>query len=129
MPDLSSSEDDDRYNRVDGDEGWRQDVDSLEETLGTLGLEERVARRREHEERREGGRDKVPRLESRGGTSRGALPGAKSCAIDITPDAGGAARRRKELKFSWDDRVKHEDWGIQKVIMIILFKRLLSELV
>ena len=47
MPDLSSSEDDDRYNRVDGDEGWRQDVDSLEETLGTLGLEQRVARRRE----------------------------------------------------------------------------------
>ena len=31
---------------------------------------------------------------------------------------GGAARRRKELKFSWDDRVKHEDWGIQKVIII-----------
>ena len=30
------------YNRVDGDEGWRQDVDSLEETLGTLGIEERV---------------------------------------------------------------------------------------
>ena len=77
MPDLSSSEDDDQYNRVDGDEGWRQDVDSLEETLGTLGLEERVARRREQEERREGGRDKVPRLESRGGTSRGALPGGK----------------------------------------------------
>ena len=87
MPDLSSSEDDDHYNRVDGDEGWRQDVDSLEETLGTLGLEERVARRREQEERREGGRDKVPRLESRGGTSRGALPGGKistkNCVIDI----------------------------------------------
>ena len=42
LPDLSSSEDDDRYNKVDGDEGWRQDVDSLEETLGTLGLEERL---------------------------------------------------------------------------------------
>ena len=82
MPDLSSSEDDDRYNRVDGDgdEGWRQEVNSLEETLGTLGLEERVARRRrEDNERREGGRDKVPRLESRGGTSRGALPGGKIC--------------------------------------------------
>ena len=83
LPDLSSSEDDDRYNRVDGDEGWRQDVDSLEETLGTLGLEERVARRREHE----GGRVKVPRLESRGGTSRGALPGGKistkNCVIDL----------------------------------------------
>ena len=130
MPDLSSSEDDDRYNRVDGDEGWRQEVDSLEETLGTLGLEERVARRRrEDDERREGGRDKVPRLESRGGTSRGALPGgkicSKSCAVDINnfSGAGGAARRRKELKFSWDDRVKHEDWGIQKVVMmkILLF--------
>ena len=87
MPDLSSSEDDDQYNRVDGDEGWRQDVDSLEETLGTLGLEERVARRREQEERRVGGRDKVRRLESRGGTSRGALPGGKistkNCVIDI----------------------------------------------
>ena len=34
-----------------------------------------VARRRQHEERREGGRDRAPRLESRGGTSRGALPG------------------------------------------------------
>ena len=32
-----------RYNQVDGDEdGWRQDVDNLEETLGNLGLEERV---------------------------------------------------------------------------------------
>ena len=25
--------------RVDGDEGWRQEVDSLEETLTSLGLE------------------------------------------------------------------------------------------
>ena len=34
-----------RYNQVDGDEdGWRQDVDTLEETLGNLGLEERVRR-------------------------------------------------------------------------------------
>ena len=40
--------------------------------------------------------------------------------ILILLGAGGAARRRKELKFSWDDRVKHEDWGIQKVNMIIL---------
>ena len=36
---------------------------------------------------------------------------------ELSPE-GGAARRRKELKFSWDDRVKHEDWGIQKVIII-----------
>ena len=35
--------------------------------------------------------------------------------VDETYFPGGAARRRKELKFSWDDRVKHEDWGIQKV--------------
>ena len=84
MPDLSSSEDDDQYNRVDGDEGWRQEVDSLEETLGTLGLEERVARRRrDDDERREGGRDKVPRLESRGGTSRGALPGGRICSKKV----------------------------------------------
>ena len=78
MPDLSSSEDEDQYNRVDGDEGWRQDVDSLEETLGNLGLEERVARRRELGERREGGRERGTRLESRGDTSIGALPGGTS---------------------------------------------------
>ena len=78
LPDLSSSEDEDQYNRVDGDEGWRQDVDSLEETLGNLGLEERVARRRELGERREGGRERGTRLESRGDTSIGALPGGTS---------------------------------------------------
>ena len=52
--------------------------------------------------------------------------GISSCRIysvdaKLSPDPlfqGGAARRRKELKFSWDDRVKHEDWGIQKVINI-----------
>ena len=47
--------------------------------------------------------------------------GISSCRIycvDAKLFEGGAARRRKELKFSWDDRVKHEDWGIQKVIII-----------
>ena len=65
-------------------------------------------------------------------SSKGALPGDDICKnsnkdtrmkrasleqskVDETCFPGGAARRRKELKFSWDDRVKHEDWGIQKV--------------
>ena len=39
VPDLNSSDDDERYNRVDGDEGWRGEVNSLEKTLDTLGLE------------------------------------------------------------------------------------------
>ena len=98
MPDLSSSEDDDHYNRVDGDEGWRQDVDSLEETLGTLGLEERVARRREHEHGREHKRDKVPRLDSRGGTSRGALPGGKICSKGFVMDIKYTCCRRSSAK-------------------------------
>ena len=39
VPDLNSSDDDERYNKVDGDEGWRGEVNSLEKTLDTLGLE------------------------------------------------------------------------------------------
>ena len=57
-------------------------------------LQERAARRRVLEERR----GQPP--PTRGGT--GELPGR-------------GARRRKELRFSWDDRRKQEDWGIQKV--------------
>ena len=51
-----------------------------------------VARRRQHEERREGGRDRAPRLESRGGTSRGALPGEVEVDgdfdVDVDVDVG-----------------------------------------
>ena len=51
-----------------------------------------VARRRQHEERRDGGRDRGPRLESRGGTSRGALPGGVDVDgdfdVDVDVDVG-----------------------------------------
>ena len=51
-----------------------------------------VARRRQHEERREGGRDRVPRLESRGGTSRGALPGEVEVGVGVGEFKRGFAR-------------------------------------
>ena len=39
----------------------------------------------------------------------------------VLPGAPHLSRKKKDLKFSWDDRNhRHEEWGIQKVNIDIL---------
>ena len=96
---LNSSEREDEYlqHKAEKDEELKDDINSLEKTLSSLGLEERVRKVRVNESRK----TRPPTYSSHSdGQKR--LPG----------------RRRKDLRFSWDDRQeerKMEEWTVNKV--------------
>ena len=107
--DLSSSDSEDEYfkNKTDNDAELRDDINSLEKTLSSLGLEKRVRVNESRESR-------PPAYSSDSGG--GYLP-SSSAAVG----GGGQKkqfRRRKDLRFSWDDRMserQQEVWTVQKV--------------
>ena len=110
--DLSSSESEDEYfkHKSDNDTELRDDINSLEKTLSSLGLEKRVRQVRVNE-------------------SRGSMPPAYSSDRDggyLTSSSAAVGeggqkkqfRRRKDLRFSWDDKMserQQEEWTVQKV--------------
>ena len=107
--DLSSSESEDEYfkHKSDNDTELRDDINSLEKTLSSLGLEKRVRVNESRESR-------PPAYSS---DSDGGYLTSSSAAVG----GGGQKkqfRRRKDLRFSWDDRMserQQEEWTVQKV--------------
>ena len=110
--DLSSSESEDEYfkHKTDNDAELRDDINSLEKTLSSLGLEKRVRQVRVNESRE----SRPPAYSS---DSDGGYLTSSSAAVG----GGGQKkqfRRRKDLRFSWDDRMSErqpEEWTVQKV--------------
>ena len=108
--DLSSSDSEDEYfkNKTDNDAELRDDINSLEKTLSSLGLEKRVRQVRVNESIESG----PPAYSSDSGylTSSSAAVGGGGQKKQF--------RRRKDLRFSWDDRMserQQEEWTVQKV--------------
>ena len=110
--DLSSSDSEDEYfkNKTDNDAELRDDINSLEKTLSSLGLEKRVRQVRVNESRE----SRPPAYSS---DSDGRYLTSSSAAVG----GGGQKkqfRRRKDLRFSWDDKMsekQQEEWTVQKV--------------
>ena len=104
--DLSSSDSEDEYfhPKKDNDAELREDITSLEKTLSSLGLDKKGRQVRVEESR-------PPAYSSDSDgyvTSSSVTRGSKA----------RSHRRRKDLKFSWDDRqagTHAEDWTVNKV--------------
>ena len=108
--DLSSSDSEDDYRRpiADQDAELRDDINSLEKTLSSLGLEKRGRQVRVRD-------NKTTAYSS--DSDGGYLTSSTSVAMG-TDGQRKQYRRRKDLKFSWDDRQQvsqQEDWTVQKV--------------
>ena len=110
--DLSSSDSEDEYfkHKTSNEDELRDDINSLEKTLSSLGLEKRVRQVRVNESRE----SRPPAYSS--DSDRGYLT---SSSAAMGP--GGQKkqfRRRKDLRFSWDDKMserQQEEWTVQKV--------------
>ena len=113
--DLRSSDSEDEYHqtREDPEAELRDDINSLEKTLSGLGLERRVRQ--------------VTLKESRttaysSESDAGYLTSSTSVGIG-SEGLKKQTRRRKDLRFSWDDKQggsKKEDWTVKKVIHFVL---------
>ena len=110
---LNSSDSDEEYfqHKTDKDVELREDINSLEKTLSSLGLEERVRRVRVKES--------IETRESRPPAYSSDSDGYNtSSSARVAGQKRQPGKRRKDLRFSWDDRQeerKMEEWTVGKV--------------